>query len=121
MAERPSLQRKVTRKTEDKRRELLDEGVRLSLDGEEWVVRLGDVTPVLARRFRREMGMSFTAVIAELNDDPDIDSVGALIWLARLIQGDEVALDDVAITYADLEDIEVAEPGSEAADGSPEA
>jgi hypothetical protein len=106
---RPALQRTHTRKTEDARKAALDEGVKITYDGEDFVVKVGDVTAQIARRFRREVGVSFQKVIEELSSDPDIDSIAALVWLARLLRGDDTTLDDVAISYSDLDQIEVAE------------
>lgn len=110
---RPPLQRTHTRKTEAARQAALEEGVKISYDGEDYVVKVGDVTSQIARRFRREVGISFQKVIEELSSDPDIDSIAALVWLARLLRGDETSLDDVAISYSDLDEIEVSEAAPE--------
>lgn len=110
--QRPPLQRKHTRTTEAGRQASLDEGVKITVGGEEYVVKMGDITSVQARRFRREVGVSFMAVVGELSTSPDIDSVAALIWMSRLLRGDDIALEDVAVSYADLDDIEVAEAGA---------
>ena len=42
---RPSTVRKVTRKTEEKRDAANDAGLSITLDGETYTVRFGDVTP----------------------------------------------------------------------------
>lgn len=110
---RPPLQRKHTRKTEDNRKAALEEGVKISYDGEEYVVKAGDISSQAARRFRREVGTSVRGVMEELGTDPDIDSVAALVWLARLLRGEDIELDDVAMTYDDLDRIEVEKPGPE--------
>ena len=111
--QRPSLQRKHTRKSEEQRTAALDVGVKIALDGEEYVVKVGDVTSQLARRFRREVGHSFRHAMDEMSTDPDIDSVAAVVWLARLIRGEDVELDDVAIGYSDLDRIDMAQSGPE--------
>lgn len=110
---RPPLQRKHTRKTEDARKAALEEGVKIAHDGEEYVVKIGDVSAQIARRFRREVGVSFRAVLEELSADPDIDSVAAVVWLARLLRGEDVPLGEVAFGYGDLDDIELEQAGPE--------
>lgn len=117
---RPSLARTHTPKSEAARKSALDEGVKITHDGEEYIVKAGDITSQIARRFRREVGMSFRAVMEELDTDPDIDSVAAIVWLARLIRGEDVALDDVSVGYDDLDEIEVEQTGPED-EANPEA
>ena len=109
---RPPLNRKHTRKTEENRKAALEEGVKISYEGEEYVVKLGDISAQVARRFRRDVGCSVQAAMNELSTDPDIDSVAALVWLARLLRGEDVELDDVAMTYGDLDEIEVEQAGA---------
>lgn len=120
---RPSLARKVTPGSEKNRQAHLDQGVRVVVDGDPFAVRLGDVTPQLARELRRTWGGSFNKLINELNDDPDIDSLAALIWLARRVAGEQVELDDVEVTYEQVLgggfEIEIA--GAEEVEDSPEA
>lgn len=120
---RPSLQRQETRKTKEARQAALDSGVRITFDGKVYEVRVGDVTPSLARRFRREYGVPFMAVLEEeLAGQPDIDSIAAVIWLARLMGGeDDLSFDDVALSYADLDDLDIEEAGPAPQDGNPEA
>lgn len=122
-ARRPTAARKVTKKTEESRREALDQGVRITLDGESYTLRIGDVTPAMARELRRETGHSFMALVNLLGDDPDIDVIAEAVWVARRMAGDEVALDDVMLDYNNLGDgfdIDVAKP-LEVVDDGPEA
>lgn len=119
-ASRPPLQRTHTRKTEAARKAALEDGVKITFDGQEYVVKAGDITAQIARQFRREVGMSFMKVIEELQEDPDIDSVAAVVWLARLIGGEDVTLDEVAINYGDLDTIEIADADAED-EANPEA
>lgn len=123
-ANRPSLARKVTPKSEAKRTEALDEGIRMTVEGETYEVRLGDITPQVARELRRATGGSFNALREELGSDPDIDSISAFVWLARRIRGEILSLDDVAIGYAvilgDGFDVETTDGPEEVGD-SPEA
>jgi hypothetical protein len=124
-AKRPALAKKQTAKTEANRREALDEGVKLTLDGEEYVLRVGDVTPALAREVRNVTGHSFMRLISMLGEDPDIDVIAEAIWVARRVRGDEVDLDDVIVDYGLIAgegfDIETAGSSEGEVDGSPEA
>ncbi len=104
---RPSLQRKDTRKTKEARQAELDAGVRITHDDKTYEVRLGDVSPQIARRFRLEYGSSFMRLINELGRDPDIDTVAGIVWMARLLGGEDLEFKDVEVTYADMEDYDV--------------
>lgn len=123
MSNRPSLARKVTPADEKQRADDLDTGVRVTLDGETFEVRLGDMTAPLARGLRQATGLSWMRLMRELASDPDIDSLSALVWLARRIRGEQVAFDDVQVTYQQMLDdgfdidvceAEEVEPGPEA-------
>lgn len=118
---RPSVARKETRKTKESRQAALDQGVRVTLGDDVYEVRLGEVTPMVERRFRRAYGVPVMGLIDELAEAPGLDSIGALMWLARLAAGDDVELDDFLVSYADLEDIEIDQTGPQEIDGSPEA
>lgn len=120
--QRPSAARKDTRKTKENRQSALDQGVRITLDGEAYEVRLGDVTPSLARRFRLEYKAPFTDLLEELDGATDIDSIAGVVWMARLLRGDDVSFDEIDLGYGDIDDleVEVAEPEKVDAD-NPEA
>lgn len=95
--ERPSLAPKHTRKTEAKRSDALDQGIRIELDGEVYEVRSGDLTAVHSRMLRRECGVSFVQLMEELETACDIDSIAIVIWLARRLRGEElISYEDVA-------------------------
>lgn len=119
---RPTTARKVTRKTEESREAALDDGVRMLVDGDEYVVRIGDMTAPIAREFRRNYGASFNALQGELSADPDLDSIAAFMWLAKRIQGEALEFDDVTVSYAQmLEGFEITTAGAEQVEDSPEA
>jgi hypothetical protein len=122
---RPTTARKVTRKTEEKRQSGLDEGLRLTIDGAEYVVRAGDLTALDSRELRRQVGFSFTGLLGAFQSAPDIDLIAAVVWLARRIRGEvTLSYDDVAgeMGYDVLDHIEFAEAGAEDVDAAdPEA
>jgi hypothetical protein len=70
-------------------------GMKIELDGRTYIVRQADIGPKDIRALRSETGFSWAGLGRELQKDPDLDLIGALIWLARRIEGDEVAYDDI--------------------------
>lgn len=123
--QRPSTARKVTRKTKDARQEALDSGMKITIEGESYEVRMGDITPSIAREVRQEFGFGPQRFIATLASDPDVDLLAGFIWLARRIRGEYVDLDTVmgGVSYASLlgDDVEFDTTGPEELDDSPEA
>ncbi|HKY57855.1 MAG TPA: hypothetical protein VJL80_07440 [Aeromicrobium sp.] len=101
-ATRPSTARKVTPRTEAKREAALDSGLRITIDGEHYDVRLGDITPALARELRSHVGLGPLQLINQTGIDPDIDRLSAFVWLARRLRGERVEFDDVSVTYAQM-------------------
>lgn len=120
-AKRPTTARKVTRKTEESRESALDHGLRISIEGEDFEVRVGDITSALARELRANMGFGPMQLIRQCSIDPDVDLLSAFVWLARRIAGEMVRFQDVEVTYAQLlsDGFDVSTPGK--ADPDPEA
>ena len=120
---RPPLAQKHTRASEGNREQALDEGLKLTIDGEVFEARVGDVTPAIARELRRNIGMGFMSLMQETARDPDIDVISAFVWVARRIRGEVVAFDDVAVSYEQMlsEGFDVDTTESEDLDDSPEA
>jgi hypothetical protein len=120
---RPSLARKVTPKSEAKRASALEEGVRITIEGETFEVRVGDISAHDERALRREWGGSFQDLSDELGGKPGIDSISAFVWFARRMRGDDVEFDDVNYTYAAIlaDDFAVALAGDEEVSDNPEA
>jgi hypothetical protein len=117
---RPPLQRQHTRSTEKKRDAALDVGLTIVVDGAEYTVRQGDLTSLDTMALRRETGFSFRSLLVSFQQDPDVDLVAALVWLARRIAGEQM------LSYAEVAqeigydvDIDVKDPDE--ADESPEA
>lgn len=107
-AKRPSLAKKTTRKEREKADSLLDSGVRLTIRGEDVEVLAGDLNGLHARELRRQVGVTFPGLVAVLESSYfDIDMVAALLWLRRLIDGEDVSYDEVAeeTGYDVLEDM----------------
>lgn len=118
---RPTTARKVTRKTEERRRSALESGLRVKVDGEDFEVRFGDVTSALSAELRRHIGVGPLQLIASVANSPEPDLIGAFLWLARRCRGEDVEFGAVSITLAQIfsDDFEVDEPNNEVAD--PEA
>jgi hypothetical protein len=120
---RPTTARKRTARTETKRADALEQGLRLTLDGESYEIRLGDVTSTVTRELRRTTGMSFNELMRLTTTDPDTDVIAAFVWLARHINGEKVDIDDVVVAYSQLLDdgFDVEVPGKRTEDDGPEA
>ena len=116
------MDRKVTRKSEEKRDEALDQGLRLTIDGRVYEARVGDVTPEISRELRRGTDMGFLQLLDTLANRPDVDVISAFVWVARRIQGEYLDLDQVSISYKQFlsDGFDIALPGAESADNSPE-
>lgn len=96
---RPAAARKQTARTRAKMDDELNTGVSLTLDGKTYTVRPGDLSARIERELRREFGGSFDALRTELGRDPGLDSFATFVWLARRIDGEDVTLDDVEVSY----------------------
>lgn len=97
---RPTLQRKHTTSSEKKRDAALNTGVKLTIEGVDYEVRVGDVTPPIARELRKHADMGFMSLMQAVGEDPDIDVISAFVWVARRLRGELIDFDDVVIDYA---------------------
>lgn len=114
-AKRPSLAKKSSRKEKEKQDSILEDGVKITINGEELQVQAGDLNALHARALRREVGVTFPGLVSILQSSYfDIDMVAALIWLRRIIDGEDVTYDEVASEtgYDVLEDFKSDEPDS---------
>lgn len=123
---RPAPGRKQTLRTEKNTDAVLDAGLKITVDGETYEVRLGEVSSTLARELRRGTGIKLSELFFEIINSPDVDSIAGFVWLARRIRGERVDVDDVIVTYAQIlaDDFEVKLPdgGDDDAEGDvPEA
>lgn len=121
--QRPAA-RKPSRSADKKASDALDSGVRFIVGDQVHEVRIGEITPRLAREVRRETGSTVMQLIEEVGEAADLDTIAALIWIARRIQGENVTFDDIDIDYgtvmSDDFQVDVAGPDEEG-DGGPEA
>lgn len=122
-ASRPTAARKHTRTTEKNRADAMDAGLKITLEGEVYEVRLGDVTSNLTRELRRGIGMGFNQLMREVTNDPDVDSIAGFVWLARRIAGEKVDIEDVVVTYTQLlaDDFDIEVPDARVGGDDPEA
>lgn len=120
-ASRPSLARKHTRKSDEAAQAELNAGIRITIEGEPYEVRVGDLNPGLVRELRRAYGGSFHKLMDEISGDPDIDLISTFVWLARRVAGETVEHDAVEVDYtallADGFDIDIAGDHDEATTG----
>lgn len=122
MSNRPNLARKQTRTGTTQRREELDAGLSVVVDGTTYTVRMGDITGALASQLRRETGHSFRGLMMAAAQDPDIDIVAALVWLSRKIDGEHLLTFTEVADSMDYEmDLELVDATGDPADDHPEA
>lgn len=96
--------------------------VTIKLDGTSYVLRPNEISALDAAALRRECGMSVRGLLNAANDDPDLDVLAGLVWLARRQAGEEVTYTDVAqgITYdsdLDVDEGPDTDPESESVGG----
>lgn len=66
------------------------------IDGGDFTLYPNLVDSAGARAVREQTGMSYRKVLANLEDDPDIDLVAVLVWVARCQAGEKINFDEVA-------------------------
>lgn len=119
-ASRPSLDRVHTRKSTEQADAILDQGIKLTIDGKDYAVRAGDLTAIDTRELRRQTGYSFNGLLEAFGRDPDLDLIAGIMWLSLRIDGDkEITYDDVAedLGYGALVDMKVNDAGPEELEG----
>lgn len=123
---RPSLARVHTRTTEAKRNDSLDEGIRITVGEDVFEVRVGDLNALHERALRKQYGSPFSSLMEEFEAAPGLDSIAAVVWLARYMRGetgltyDEVAL-DVDLEFAEAMALDATDSSDVEVGDSPEA
>jgi hypothetical protein len=62
--------------------------ITVKVDGEPYTLHLADLGPLDTLAVRKEAGMSLRQVLANAKDDPDIDIIAVIVWLARRHDGE---------------------------------
>jgi len=88
--------------------------IRISVDGQHYTFRPGDVTALDAQALRRATGMSMRGLWDAAQNDPDIDVIASLVWLARRAKEPSLSYETVAKAIGYDSDI-AAEADAEAA------
>lgn len=117
MSNRPSLARKQTPRSEKQRKDALNEGLSVNVDGTVYTVRLGDLKGSDTAALRRSTGYSWMGLMRAAQLDPDLDVIAALVWMSRRLAGERLLeFDEVAdeLGYDSDVDIVSDEPGEEA-------
>ncbi len=92
--------------------------VTLKVDDTEYVLRLDEISAADVMLCRRTTGRSLQSLMRAADEDPDVDVIAVLVWLARRQAGEsKLAFDDVLaeITYQAEIGVDDDEP-SDAAD-----
>lgn len=79
-----------------RRAEAAEVKIVVKLDGEVHVLRPAEVNAKQSGMLRRQAGMTLGGLMDAANENPDLDVVAMLVWLARLQAGDDVTFDEVA-------------------------
>lgn len=122
---RPTLAKKQTRATRQKQDDALDFGVRITLEGETYEIRAGDLNALDSLALKQQVGMSFPQLVVETSaGNPDLVEFAAIIWLARRLAGErDLPFVDVAqdIDYRKILSAQVeAAEGEDLDDAGPE-
>lgn len=127
-ANRPSITRKTTPKSEKNRKAEVEQGVRIKLNGKIYELRVGDLTALDAQAMRKQVGMSFFGVMNTIQEDPDLDLIAGIVWMSRRVNGERtLKYEEVAseISYlTEIEAVDASEPNvvdGEVVEGDPEA
>jgi hypothetical protein len=82
--------------------------VKITIDGDAYTLYPNLLTADGVRAVREQTGSSVRKLITMAEDDPDIDIIAALVWVARCQAGDDVDFATVAaaISYETKLDIE---------------
>jgi phage tail tube protein FII len=114
---RPALQRKTTRRSEQARRQEQSRALRIDVNGKQYTLRFGDVTGVEAKAFREQVGVPFTKIMRN-DEDWDLDWIAGMVWLARRLDGERMLrFDDVAAEIGFDTEFDVSQAGVDVADG----
>lgn len=70
--------------------------ITIKVDDETYTVRPSELNAKLAGQLRKESSMSVRSVMVAAGEDPDLDVIAALVWLARRQRGEDVSWDEVA-------------------------
>lgn len=90
--------------------------ITVKVDGEPFTVRPNEVSAKMVGQLRRVTGFSLQTLMAAAGEEPDLDVIAALVWLARRQTGENVNYDKVAEALTYESDIE---PGDEPAPEDP--
>lgn len=73
-----------------------DIAITVVVDDVAHVFRPGEMSALDASALRKEAGMSLRSLLSQINDDPDLDVVAAIVWLARRQAGNPASFTEVA-------------------------
>lgn len=88
------------------------------------VMRFKDITARQASTLRKATGLSVQGIIAATEEDPDIDAIASMVWLARTQNGEDVTVEEVLDgfsygTEVTIDNVDDADPEEEGEDGDP--
>lgn len=125
-AKRPTLVKATSRKGREAADNILNQGVVVTTGAQTVTLRAGDLNALHSRELRRQVGITFPGLIVGLNEQAhfDIDLIAAVLWLRRLVDGEDVTYNEVAAEtgYDSLENLKIEDADPDTAeDDDPEA
>ena len=68
-------------------------GIKVVEAGKVYQVHLGEMSGLDVAELRAQTGLSTSGLLRQAINDPDIDTIAAVVWLARWLAGDRPAAD----------------------------
>lgn len=94
-AQRPSLAKKHTPKSEKAREDALNENFSLRVDDEVYTIVPADITGLAEMKIRRETGMSVMEIINKMQTAPGMDLIGCFMYACEISRGREADLEKI--------------------------
>lgn len=110
----------AARTTKARPKSASDSTISVIVNGQTFVLDVENCTAIDASDVRRRLGLSLRGLMAAAEEDPDIDIVACLVWLARRQAGEEsLTFDEVAsgIDYSAEVETEVSDEAKKESEG----
>lgn len=99
----------------------------VEVNGTTYTFALKDMTALDVRALRQEYGVSWNALVRQYRQDSDLDTVAAIVWMARRMNGErELTYAEIAAEFTAADEWNLTNPEPDPAptlgeDDSPEA
>jgi len=112
---RPSLAKKQTRASRQRRDDGLDRGIAFTdNDGTRLAVRVGDIRGTHDAQLRKLIGLDFEGLLEQLTKSQGLDLLAAVVWFGRLVNNHNTTetYDELLerFTYRDVLELDADDP-----------